>query len=98
MAVKEVRYKKKRVGAAWHSEIGCYVGFRIDVRLNGQRIRNNCFPTRREAEEFIENLKLEEKIEKRGLSDDELVNLFVGVREKTIGFAEFKSKIKAFQR
>ena len=97
MAVKQIKSKRNRAGTVWNTGENLFVGYRIDVWIHGKRYRNNIFPTRREAERFIENLKLEEKIEKRGLSDDELVDLFVGIREKTVKFAEFKERINAYQ-
>ena len=98
MAIIVLEKKNKTAGTMWQSEKGCYVGYRIDVRIHGKRYRNKTFPTRREAEGFIAELKIEEKIEKTGLSDDELIELFIGVREKTVNFTDFKEIVKRFQR
>ena len=98
MAVKQIKSKRNRAGTVWNADENLFIGYRIDVWIHGKRYRNNIFPSRREAESYIETLKLEEKIEKRGLTDDELIELFIGVREKRVKFSEFKEAVKAFQR
>lgn len=94
MAVHKIKKKHKTAGTVWDEIENVYIGYRIDVWFEGKRYRNKTFPTRKEAEGFIAALKLEEK----SLSDDELVEIFVAVREKTMSFSEFKQAIKNFER
>lgn len=68
MAITIIEYKKKRSGTRYNPDKKCYVGYRIDVWINNVRYRNKRFPTRKEAETYIDNLKLKNTYAKNGLS------------------------------
>ncbi len=59
MAIKVIKFQNKRIGTVWNEAENCYVGFRADFRFNKKRYRDNCFATRLEAENFIEDVKAE---------------------------------------
>lgn len=67
MAITPVEYKKKRTGTRYHPDKKCYIGYRIDVWVNNIRYRHKRFPTRGEAEKYIENLKLKNTYSRNGL-------------------------------
>jgi hypothetical protein len=87
MAVKRVKYKKQRAGTRFDARSGAFVGWRIDIRRDGKRLRNKVFETRKEAENYIGKQLFDES---NGLNEDELVELFIGIRSRKIGYAKFK--------
>lgn len=69
MSVTPVEYKHKRSGTRFNPDKNCFIGWRIDVRINGKRYRNKRFETKKQAETFIDTLKLEHKYKRAGLSN-----------------------------
>lgn len=67
MAIKAVEYKKKRPGTVYHPDKKCYIGYRIDVWINNVRYRNKRFPTRKKAEDYIDELKLKNTYARNGI-------------------------------
>lgn len=85
MAIKKVKYKKRRVGTRFDAHQGCFVGWRVDYYQNGKRLRNKCFASKAEAEKYIGK-----QLNGETMSEDELLNLFLAIRSKQIGFSKFK--------
>jgi hypothetical protein len=85
MAVKRVRYKKRRAGTRFETQSGFYIGWRVDYYQDGKRIRNKCFASKAEAEKFIG-----QKLNNLLMSEDELLEVFLQIRAKQIGFSRFK--------
>jgi hypothetical protein len=98
MAVKKIETKRNRIGTRFCEKRGLFVGYKIDVWINGKRYRNRIFPTKKEAENFIGKLKLEESAEKFNFTDDSIVEIFLAVREKRIGLSEFKKHLTDYLR
>ena len=67
MAITRVEYKNKKSGTRYHADKRKWIGYKIDVRAGGRRYRNRRFPTKKEAEDFIEALKRENLYKKEGL-------------------------------
>ena len=67
MAITAVEYKKKRTGTRYNADKKCYIGYRIDVWVNNVRYRNKRFPTRKEAENYIDSLKIKNTYSRNGL-------------------------------
>jgi hypothetical protein len=87
MAVKKVKYKHQRAGTRFDAQSKCFIGWRVDFYLDGKRQRNRCFPSKREAETYI-GKQLNGKIPR--LNEDELLEVFLSIRSKKIGYAKFK--------
>lgn len=67
MAIKLVEYQKKRPNTRYHPEKKVWIGYKIDVRVGGKRPRGGVFPTRKEAEDYIDQLKLAGTYKKSGI-------------------------------
>jgi hypothetical protein len=87
MAVKRVKYKKQRQGTRWCAQSSSFVGWRIDIRQDGKRLRNAVFETKKEAEIYIGKQLVNDS---QVLNEDELLELFLAVRSRQIGFSKFK--------
>src|SRR5687767_2262487 len=98
MAVKRIETKRNRVGTRFCEHKKCFIGYKIDVWIGGKRYRHHTFPTRKEAENFIGKLKLEEKAESLNFTDDSITEIFLAVREKRIGLSEFKEHLTEYLR
>jgi hypothetical protein len=98
MAVKRITTKRNRAGTRFDANKKLFVGYRIDTWIDGKRYWNQTFPTRKDAESFIEKLKLEERTESLNFTDDNIIEIFMGVRKKEIGLSEFKERLTAFLR
>lgn len=68
MAITLEEYPKKKPGTRYHSSSGKWMGYRVDVRVRNKRHRAGPFPTRRDAEIYIEKLKLDGLYNKAGLA------------------------------
>lgn len=99
MAVTQVEYKKKRLGTRYHADKKAWIGYRIDVRINNHRYRNKRFPTQREAEKFIEQLKLENTYKKAGLKFTKTEEIKVsGLLEKQFERIKSQAERVRFER
>src|SRR5436309_1422000 len=91
MAIYPVEYKKKRSGTRYHPEKKCYIGYRIDVRVNNVRYRNKRFSTRKLAEDYIDSLKLKNSYSKNGMK-------FVESKEVPRVSAIFAKRLEAISK
>jgi hypothetical protein len=67
MAIEAIEYKHQKTGTRYHSEKKAWIGYRVDVYIHGTRYRNCRFPTKNEAEKYVESLKLENTYKHLGL-------------------------------
>jgi integrase len=67
MAISTEIYAKRKPGTRWNPDKHTWIGYRIDVRVRGRRYRNGPFPTKRDAETFIEQLKLQGNYRRAGI-------------------------------
>jgi integrase len=68
MAITLKTFPKKKPGTRYHSDRCEWVGYKADIRVRGKRYRGGPFPTRREAENYIEQLKIQSNYKKAGLN------------------------------
>lgn len=68
MPISQVLYKRKNGLARYDPKKKAYVGYRIDVVVNGKRHRDGGFASRRDAELFIDRLKGEARDRRNGLA------------------------------
>lgn len=68
MPIQQVLYKRKNGSARYDPAKKAYVGYRIDVLVNGRRHRDGGFSSRREAQDFIDRLKADARDRRNGLS------------------------------
>lgn len=61
-----VIFDTKRPDTSWDVKRKKWIGYRIDIRVNGKRYRNR-FPNRKKAESFIEDLRDKKKRNKAGV-------------------------------
>ena len=69
MPISQVIYKRKNGLARYDAKKGGYVGYRIDVLVNGVRHRDGGFASRRDAEVFIDRLKSDARDRRNGLAN-----------------------------
>lgn len=68
MPIQQVLYRKKNGLARYDPKKQMYVGYRIDVVVNGVRHRDGGFASRRDALIFIDRLKSDARDRRNGLS------------------------------
>ena len=96
MAVKRIETKRNRAGTKYCENRRRFIGYKVDTRIDGKRYRNQVFPTRKEAEDFINKLKLKEQAERLNLMDGDITEIFLAVREKRIGLNEFHAVLTEY--
>lgn len=67
MAIRKITSKRKKQGWRYDSKTGEYYSYRADYRVGGRRMRDTGFPTIRDAERFLDAVKMNQKYRKRGL-------------------------------
>jgi integrase len=67
MAISPVEYSKKQPGTRYHPERKVWIGYKVDVRVDGKRPRLGPFATRREAEDVLDGLRRKRQYSKAGL-------------------------------
>lgn len=66
MAIKKITSERQKRG--WRFDGTLYYTYRIDYYLNGKRLRESGFPTKKNAETYLDALKMKYKYNKRGLT------------------------------
>jgi integrase len=71
MAIERVEYTYRKRNTRPDPQSGKYVGYKINVRVGGRRYREVGFATKKEAQDYIDELRTKHKYSRQGLKAPE---------------------------
>jgi integrase len=65
--IKLKEFREKESGTQYSSDRKCWIGYMVDMRSGKKRYRSGPFPTKKKAEDYVDELKLGQRYKRAGL-------------------------------